>query len=67
MGDLKSIEKAKILFEKGLFDFQKEIYESAELNFLNALKLAPNRLSILNNLISVYISTKQKEKLKDIL
>tara|TARA_B100001057_G_C22781182_1_gene923697 strand:+ start:111 stop:1574 length:1464 start_codon:yes stop_codon:yes gene_type:complete len=67
MGNLKSIEKAKILFEKGLFDFQKEIYESAELNFLNALKLAPNRLSILNNLISVYISTKQKEKLKDIL
>ncbi len=67
MGNSKSIEKAKILFEKGLFDFQKEIYESAELNFLNALKLAPNRLSILNNLISVYISTKQKEKLKDIL
>ena len=67
MGNLKNIEKAKILFEKGLFDFQKEIYESAELNFLNALKLAPNRLSILNNLISVYISTKQKEKLKDIL
>ena len=67
MGNLKNLEKAKILFEKGLFDFQKEIYTSAELKFLDALKLAPNRLSILNNLISVYISTKQKEKLKNIL
>ena len=67
MNNLNNFEKAKILFHKGLNKLQEENYEDAELNFLDSLKLVPDRLSILNNLISVYIVTEQKNKLKKIL
>ena len=67
MNNLNNFEKAKILFHKGLNKVQEENYEDAELNFLDSLKLVPDRLSILNNLISVYIVTEQKNKLKKIL
>ena len=64
MNNLNNFEKAKILFHKGLNKLQEENYEDAELNFLDSLKLVPDRLSILNKLISVYIVTEQKNKLK---
>ena len=59
-----SFEKAKILFQDGLVDFQNEKYEKAEINFLESLKLLPDRLSTIQNLISTYVATEQKKKLK---
>ena len=67
MNNLNNFEKAKILFQQGLNNLQEEKYEDAELNFLESLKLTPDRLSTLNNLISVYVTTEQKNKLKEIL
>ena len=67
MNNLNNFEKAKILFHQGLNNLQEEKYEDAELNFLESLKLVPDRLSTLNNLISVYVATEQKNKLKEIL
>ena len=61
-----SFEKAKILFQDGLVDFQNEKYEKAEINFLESLKLLPDRLSTIQNLISTYVATEQK-KLKETL
>jgi len=67
MNNLNNLEKAKILFQQGLTNLQKEKYEDAELNFLESLKFVPDRLSTVNNLISVYVATEQKNKLKEIL
>ena len=60
---VKNLENAKISFEKGLKYFQQENYEQAENCFLESLRLAPGRLSIIRNLISVYIKNNQKKKL----
>ena len=67
MENKNNFEKAKEFFQQGLSNLQKENYEHAEVNFLESLKLVPNRLTTLNNLISVYIATEQKNKLKEIL
>ena len=67
MTNSSSFEKAKILFQEGLVDFQNEKYEKAEINFLESLKLLPDRLSTIQNLISTYAATEQKQKLKETL
>ena len=67
MNNLKNFENAKLLFQNGLNELQKEKYKDAELNFLDSLKLIPDRLSTINNLISIYVVTEQKNKLKEIL
>lgn len=67
MNNLNNFEKAKKLFQQGLDYLLKEKHQDAELNFLESLKLVPDRLSTLKNLISVYIATEQKNKLKEIL
>ena len=67
MNDLNNFEKAKKLFQTGLNNLQEENYKFAEIDFLECLKLVPDRLSTLHNLISVYIATEQKNKLKDLL
>ena len=67
MNSKNDFEKAKILFQQGLNNLQDENYEDAEVNFLECLKLVPNKISTLHNLISVYIATKQKNKLKEII
>jgi len=58
---------AKIFFEKGLKLFLEENYENAEVEFKKSLELYPNRLSIINNLIKVYIKTHQNIKLQVLL
>jgi len=67
MDNPDNFETARIQFQQILNNLQKEKYEEAELNFLKSLKLVPDRLSTINNLISVYIATEQKNKLKKIL
>ena len=67
MNSLHDFEKAKKFFQQGLKNLQDENYEDAEKNLLESLKLVPNRVSTLQNLISVYIATEQKNKLKEII
>ena len=61
------IEKAKSIFLDGLNSFQKENFETAERKFLEVLELVPDRLSAIQNLISLYIATNDKNKLKELL
>ena len=65
--NLDIFEKAKSIFSDGLDSFQKEDYIGAESKFLEALELIPDRLSVIQNLISIYIATSNKVKLKDLL
>ena len=67
MNSINDFEKAKNFFQQGLNNLQDENYEDAEAKLLECLKLVPNRISTLQNLIAVYISTEQKKKLKEII
>ena len=60
----KNLEEAKIFFAEGLKSLQEENYQNAEIKFTKSLNLSPGRLSIIHNLISIYINTNQKSKLK---
>ena len=62
-----NLENAKNLFQEGIKYLQQENYEIAEQKFIDSLKLAPGRLSIIHNLISIYINTNQKDKLRYLL
>tara|TARA_Y100000768_G_scaffold196952_1_gene147973 strand:- start:22 stop:1485 length:1464 start_codon:yes stop_codon:yes gene_type:complete len=62
-----SLIQAKSRFLEGIKFFNEEKYELAEKNFLESLDLAPQRLSVISNLIKVYIVTKQIQKLDEIL
>ena len=61
------LEEAKSLFEDGIKLLQSENYFEAEKKFSKSLDLSPGRLSIIHNLISIYINTNQKSKLEKIL
>ena len=63
----ETLNTAKILFDEGLKFLQNNDYQNAEIKFIESLDLAPGRLSIIHNLISIYVSTSQKNKLNDIL
>ena len=67
MNSVNDFEKAKNFFQQGLNNLQDENYEDAEAKLLECLKLVPNRISTLQNLIAVYIATEQKKKLKEII
>ena len=67
MNSMNDFEKAKKLFQLGLNNLQNENYDDAEEKLLECLKLVPNRISTLQNLIAIYIATEQKNKLKEIL
>ena len=63
----KNLEEAKIFFTEGLKFLQEENYQEDEIKFIKSLDLSPSRLSIIHNLISIYINTNQKNKLKKLL
>lgn len=67
MNSINDFEKAKKLFQQGLNNLHDENYEDSEVKLLECLKLVPNRISTLHNLIAVYIATEQKKKLKEII
>ena len=60
-------DKAKKNFEEGVIFFQAERFKLAEQLFLSSLKLLPNRISTINNLIKLYVKTNQSKKLSEIL
>ena len=63
----ETLNDAKTLFDEGLKFLQNNDYQNAEVKFIKSLDLAPGRLSIIHNLISIYVNTNQKNKLNDIL
>ena len=63
----KIFNEAKLKFTEGIKFFNEENYELAEKNFLESLDLAPQRLSVISNLIKIYIVTKNIKKLNEIL
>ena len=58
-----AFDKAKLHFENGIKFFNDLRYDLAENEFLFSLQLAPDRLSIIDNLIKVYIKNEDKNKL----
>lgn len=63
----KTFNEAKLKFTEGIKFFNEENYELAEKNFLESLDLVPQRLSVISNLIKIYIVTKNIKKLNEIL
>ena len=62
-----SDKDAKIFFEKALKFFKEKKFDLVEKNFEDALKLAPGRVSILENLASIYFINKKFEKSENAL
>ena len=62
-----SDKDAKIFFEKALKFFKEKKFDLVEKNFEDALKLAPGRVSILENLASIYLINKKFEKSENAL
>ena len=60
-------EEAKKLFEDGILSIQQGNFYLAEQKFVKCLDLFPGRLSVIHNLISIFVNTNQQEKLKEIL
>jgi ADP-heptose:LPS heptosyltransferase len=60
-------DRAKQEFINGINSYNGKDYLSAENSFLKSLELSPGRLSIIGNLIKVYVVTKQHKKLNEIL
>ena len=58
---------AKKFFEKALDYYKEEKFDLVEKNFEEALRLAPNRISVLENLASVYFKNKKYKKAKKTL
>lgn len=60
-------EKAQKFWKQGVNNLREYKYKNAEVKFLKCLKLVPNEISIIQNLIGIYIETEQKNKLKVLL
>ena len=65
--NLNILQEAKKLFEDGIKLIQNEKFSLAEKKFIKCIDLFPGRLSVIHNLISIYVKTNQKEKLSKIL
>jgi len=62
-----NFEKAKIHFERGVNFFKNFEYDLSEKEFLSSLELVPNRLSVVSNLIKIYIAKEDTIQLSDFL
>ena len=60
-------DEAIKFFEKAIENYNEKKFDSAEKNFELALNLSPNRISILENLASIYFFNKKFEKAEQIL
>ena len=59
--------EAKKFFEKAIEHYNEKKFDLAEKNFESALNLSPNRISILENLASIYFLNKKFGKAEQIL
>jgi len=64
---MNNFETAKKKFDSGLSFLLKEKYNEAEIEFLQSLKLIPDRISTIKNLILIYVKTENKKKLTDLI
>ena len=62
-----TFEKSKEIFSEGLDYLVKDEFIHAEKKFLESYKLAPDRISIVSNLIQLYIKLENPIKLSDFL
>ena len=60
-------DEAIKFFEKAIENYNEKKFDSAEKNFELALNLSPNRISILENLASIYFLNKKFEKAEQVL
>ena len=60
-------EIAKKIFFEAVDLLKKNDLQNSENKFLEALKYSPGRISIISNLIQIYILAKDQEKLENIL
>ena len=63
----ENLNQAKNLFEEGVRFLNLENYNNAEVKFIESLNFAPGRLSIIQNLITIYVTTNQRKKLNQLL
>ena len=63
----EKLNQAKIFFENGLENLIKSNYLEAEKYFLKSLKIIPNRISTISNLIQIYFLKKEINKLNEFL
>ena len=61
------IQKSKEFFLSGIKYLQNEDFENAEKDFLESFNLTPDRLSIINNLIQIYIHNEDAIKLENLI
>ncbi len=61
------IQKSKEFFLSGIKYFQNEDFGNAEKEFLESFNLTPDRLSIINNLIQIYIHNEDAIKLENLI
>ncbi len=64
---MNNFETGKKKFDLGLSFLLEEKYGEAEIEFLNSLKLVPDRISTIKNLILIYIKTENNNKLSKLL
>ena len=64
---MNNFELGKKKFESGLSLLLEEKYIAAEVEFIESLKLVPDRISTIKNLILIYIKTENKEKISKLL
>ena len=62
-----NFNKAKLCFENGVKHFKNYQYKKAEEEFFNSLEFLPDRLSVISNLIQIYINTENKAGLNNLL
>ena len=59
----KEFDKAKLFFESGLKEIEKLNFDKAEEEFLQSLKIIPNRSSTMYHLVNIYIFKEKFDKL----
>ena len=62
-----TFEKSKKIFLEALKCLVNEDFNSAERKLLESYRLTPNRISIISNLIQIYIKLEDSTKLKNFL
>ena len=59
----REFDKAKLFFESGLKEIEKLNFDKAEEEFLQSLKIIPNRSSTMYHLVNIYIFKEKFDKL----